>query len=91
MVSPQDINGWVAENLPGATVEITGDGHHFEAEIACNDFAVKSGLHLLQMVHGALCARRKAEFHPLYMPILQPEEKISLYTPAPANWPDSLF
>ena len=42
MVSPQDIKGWIEENLPGATVEISGDGHHFEAEIICTDFAGKS-------------------------------------------------
>jgi|TARA_B110000003_G_C16148553_1_gene338726 acid stress-induced BolA-like protein IbaG/YrbA len=78
MVSPQDIKGWIEENLPGATVEISGDGHHFEAEIVCNDFAGKSRIQQHQMVYGALGDRMKAEIHALSMRTLTPEEKISL-------------
>ena len=78
MVTPQDIKGWIEENLPGAAVEISGDGHHFEAEIVCNDFAGKSRIQQHQMVYGALGDRMKAEIHALSMRTLTPEEKISL-------------
>ena len=78
MVSPQDIKGWIEESLPGATVEISGDGHHFEAEIVCNDFAGKSRIQQHQMVYGALGDRMKAEIHALSMRTLTPEEKSSL-------------
>ena len=78
MVSPQDIKGWIEENLSGATVEISGDGHHFEAEIVCTDFAGKSRIQQHQMVYGALGDRMKAEIHALSMRTLTPEEKTSL-------------
>jgi len=78
MVSPQDIKGWIEENLSGATVEISGDGHHFEAEIVCTDFAGKSRIQQHQMVYGALGDRMKAEIHALSMRTLTPEEKSSL-------------
>ena len=78
MVSPQDIKGWIEENLAGATVEISGDGHHFEAEIVCADFAGKSRIQQHQMVYGALGDRMKAGIHALSMRTLTPEEKISL-------------
>ena len=80
MVSPQDIKGWIEENLPGATVEISGDGHHFEAEIICTDFDGKSRIQQPQMVYGALGDRMKAELPALSMRTLTPEEKISLPT-----------
>ena len=78
MVSPQDIKVWIEENLPGAKVEISGDGHHFEAEIICTDFAGKSRIQQHQMVYGALGDRMKAEIHALSMRTLTPEEKSSL-------------
>jgi len=41
MVRPEDIKQWIEENLAGAAVEISGDGHHFEAEIVCAGFEGK--------------------------------------------------
>ena len=78
MVSPEDIKGGIEENLEGSSVEISGDGHHFDAEIVCNDFAGKSRIQQHQMVYGALGDRMKAEIHTLSMRTLTPEEKISL-------------
>ena len=78
MVRPEDIKGWIENNLVGAQVEISGDGHHFEAEIVCTDFAGKSRIQQHQMVYGALGDRMKAEIHALSMRTLTPEEKISL-------------
>ena len=54
MVTPEDIKGWIEENLEGARVEITGDGHHFEAEIICDGFEGKNRIQQHQMVYGAL-------------------------------------
>ena len=75
MVNPEDIKGWIEENLAGATVEISGDGRHFEAEIVCVDFAGKSRIQQHQMVYGALGDRMKAEIHALSMRTLTPQEK----------------
>ena len=30
MVTPEDIKGWIEENLEGSRVENTGDGHQFD-------------------------------------------------------------
>ena len=75
MVSPQDIKGWIEENLPGATVEISGDGHHFEAVIVCNDFDGKTLIERHKMVYQALGDKMKAEIHALSMKTLTSQEK----------------
>ena len=77
MVSPEDIKGWIEENLEGASVEISGDGHHFEAEIVCAAVAGKSRIQQHQMVYGALGDRMKVQIHALSMRTLTPEEKAS--------------
>ena len=77
MVSPEDIKGWIEENLEGASVEISGDGHHFEAEIVCAAFAGKSRIQQHQMGYGALGDRMKVQIHALSMRTLTPEEKAS--------------
>ena len=77
MVSPEDIKGWIEENLEGASDEISGDGHHFEAEIVCAAFACKSRMQQHQMVYGALGDRMKVQIHALSMRTLTPEEKAS--------------
>ena len=77
MVSPEDIKGWIEENLEGASVEISGDGHHFEAEIVCAAFAGKRRIQQHQMVYGALGDRMKVQIHALSMRTLTPEEKAS--------------
>ena len=75
MVRPEDIKQWIEENLDGATVEISGDGHHFEAEIVCAGFSGKSRIQQHQMVYGALGDRMKSQIHALSMRTLTPEEK----------------
>lgn len=74
MVSPEDIKGWIEENLEGASVEISGDGHHFEAEIVCAAFAGKSRIQQHQMVYGALGDKMKEEIHALSMRTITPED-----------------
>ena len=78
MVTPQDIKGWIEENLSNSSVEIDGDGHHFEAIIECPDFAGKSRIQRHQMVYGALGDRMKSEIHALSMKTLTPEEREQL-------------
>ncbi|MFT5111604.1 MAG: acid stress-induced BolA-like protein IbaG/YrbA [Parasphingorhabdus sp.] len=75
MVTPQDIKGWIEENLPNSSVEIDGDGHHFDATIVCPEFAGKSRIQQHQMVYGALGDRMKSEIHALSMKTITPEER----------------
>lgn len=74
MVTPQDIKQWIESGLPGATVEIDGDGHHFEAVIVSPAFAGKTMVEQHQLVYGALGERMKADIHALSMRTLTPEE-----------------
>ena len=75
MVTPENIKVWIEENLANSTVEIDGDGHHFNAVIVCPDFAGKNRIQQHQMVYGALGDRMKAEIHALSMKTLTPEQR----------------
>ena len=74
MVTPEDIKAWIETRLDQATVEIEGDGHHFNAVIVSPAFAGKSRIQQHQLVYQALGDRMKAEIHALSMRTLTPEE-----------------
>jgi len=74
MVTPQDIKTWIENGLEQATVEIEGDGHHFNALIVSPVFAGKSRIQQHQLVYQALGDKMKAEIHALSMRTLTPEE-----------------
>jgi len=74
MVQPEDIKGWIEQNLENSTVEIDGDGHHFNAVIVCPGFAGKNRIQQHQMVYAALGDRMKSEIHALSMQTMTPEE-----------------
>ncbi len=74
MVTPQDIQGWIATGLPGTEVSVDGDGAHFDAVIINPDFAGKSLIQRHQMVYKALGDKMKSEIHALSMKTLTPEE-----------------
>ncbi|MDP6313476.1 MAG: BolA/IbaG family iron-sulfur metabolism protein [Arenicellales bacterium] len=75
MVTAEDIKGWIEQNLTGAEVEISGDGHHFDAVIVCPSFAGRNRVQQHQMVYAALGDRMKVQIHALSMRTLTPEEK----------------
>ncbi len=77
VVTPQEIKGWIEQNLADSRVEIDGDGHHFEALVVCPGFAGKSRIQRHQMVYGALGDRMKSDIHALSMKTLTPEELAS--------------
>ena len=74
MVTPEDIEGWIAAGLPGTEVSVEGDGAHFEAVIINPDFEGKSLIQRHQMVYGALGDKMKVEIHALSMKTLTPSE-----------------
>ena len=73
MVRPEDIKQWIEENLAGAAVEISGDGHHFEAEIVCAGFEGKNRIQQHQMVYKALGGRMGGELHALALQTSAPQ------------------
>jgi acid stress-induced BolA-like protein IbaG/YrbA len=74
MVTPQQIQDWIAANLPCEYLKVAGDGHHFEAVIVSTEFAGKLPVARHQRVYQALGDKMKAEIHALSMRTLTPEE-----------------
>ena len=77
MVTPQDIQGWIADGLAESQVSVDGDGQHFEAMIVCPGFEGKSLIKRHQMVYGVLGEKMKSEIHALSMKTLTPDEHAS--------------
>lgn len=74
MVTPQDIQGYIAKGLACEHVHVDGDGHHFEAVIVSAAFEGKRLIARHQLVYSALGDRMKAEIHALSMKTLTPQE-----------------
>jgi acid stress-induced BolA-like protein IbaG/YrbA len=74
MVQPEDIKQWIEQGLPGASAEVVGDGHHFEAVIVAADFAGKSMLQQHRMVYAALGDKMKQTIHALSLRTYTPEQ-----------------
>ncbi|MBU6505059.1 MAG: BolA family transcriptional regulator [Betaproteobacteria bacterium] len=78
MVLPQDIKQYIEAGLPCERVEVSGDGHHFEAIIVSRLFAGKSRVAQHQLVYSALGDRMREEIHALSMRTLTPEQWAAL-------------
>jgi len=74
MVTPEQIQAWIAAGLPCEHLEVAGDGHHFEAVIVSAEFCGKLLVARHQRVYQALGDKMKAEIHALSMKTLTPEE-----------------
>jgi acid stress-induced BolA-like protein IbaG/YrbA len=60
--------------MPCDHVEVSGDGHHFEAVIVSAEFRGRNRVQQHQRVYQALGDRMKAEIHALSMQTLTPEQ-----------------
>ncbi len=74
MVNPDSIKESIAQGLACEHVEVSGDGHHFEAVIVSEAFAGKSRVQQHQLVYGALGGRMREEIHALSMQTLTPAQ-----------------
>jgi acid stress-induced BolA-like protein IbaG/YrbA len=74
MMQPEDIKRMIERGLPGARVSVTGDGHHFEAEVIASEFAGKSTLQQHQIVYRTLGGKMGNEIHALSLRTLTPGE-----------------
>lgn len=72
--TPEDIRSYIAAGLACETLEVTGDGSHFEALIVSPAFAGKRPIARHQLVYSVLGDRMKQEIHALSMRTLTPEE-----------------
>lgn len=65
-MTKEDIQALIEAGLPNAQVRVFGDdGHHFEAEVVCADFAGKPPLAQHRMVYATLGERMGREIHAL--------------------------
>lgn len=74
MVQPDDIKQWIERGLPGARVEVVGDGQHFEAVIVTDAFAGKNTLQRHRMVYEALGDKMHTQIHALSLRTLTPQQ-----------------
>lgn len=83
MTTPEQIKQWIESGLPGAEVEIDGDGRHFQAIVTCAEFAGRTRVERHQMVYDALGDRMKTEVHALSLRALTPEQRLEQSRGAP--------
>jgi acid stress-induced BolA-like protein IbaG/YrbA len=74
MIQPNDIKRLIEQGMPGARVEVIGDGHHFEAVIVSGDFAGKTVIQQHRMVYATLGDKMREEIHALSLRTLTPEQ-----------------
>jgi len=74
VVLPDDVKQYIGEGLDCAHIEVTGDGHHFEALIVSGAFRGKSRVQQHQLVYRALGGRMREEIHALSMQTFTPED-----------------
>ena len=74
MVTPEDVRRYIVAGLPCTHLEVTGDGHHFEAIIVSEGFAGLSRVRQHQLVYSVLGERMREEIHALSMQTFTPEQ-----------------
>jgi acid stress-induced BolA-like protein IbaG/YrbA len=74
MVTPEQVQSYIADNLQCDLVTVAGDGHHFEAVIVSAQFRGKSRVQQHQLVYRALGERMREEIHALSMQTFTPED-----------------
>jgi len=74
MVTPESIKQSIQAGLDCRHVEVSGDGHHWEALIVSEAFRDKSKVQQHQLVYRALGDRMREEIHALSMRTLTPDQ-----------------
>jgi acid stress-induced BolA-like protein IbaG/YrbA len=69
-----DVRRWIAEGLACDSLEVQGDGRHFDALVVCAAFEGKSRVQRHQLVYAALGERMRADVHALSIKALTPAE-----------------
>jgi acid stress-induced BolA-like protein IbaG/YrbA len=71
---PDSIAALIGAAIACDSLEVKGDGHHFEARIVSRAFAGLARIERHRLVYAALGDRMRAEIHALSMRTLTPEE-----------------
>ncbi|PKO46778.1 MAG: BolA family transcriptional regulator [Betaproteobacteria bacterium HGW-Betaproteobacteria-22] len=74
MLSAQQLQGYITQNLACDFIQVTGDdGTHFDAVIVSPAFEGKTMVQQHQLVYGALGDRMRAEIHALSIRTMTPD------------------
>jgi len=74
MVTPEQVQKYIREQLECDLLQVAGDGQHFDALIVSRLFRDKSRVQRHQLVYSVLGERMREEIHALSMKTLTPEE-----------------
>jgi acid stress-induced BolA-like protein IbaG/YrbA len=74
MVTPESIKQSIIAGLDCRHVEVSGDGHHWEAVIVSEAFRGKNKVQQHQLVYKALGDSMREEIHALSMKTLTPDQ-----------------
>jgi acid stress-induced BolA-like protein IbaG/YrbA len=74
MVTPESIKAGIEAGLACDSVDVIGDGQHFQARIVSLAFEGKNRVQRHQLVYKALGDRMREEIHALSMQTLTPAE-----------------
>ena len=77
-MQPETIQTLIQQGLPDAAVQVTGDGHHFEALIVSEAFAGLSLVRQHQLVYQTLGDKMREEIHALSMRTLTPSQHAAI-------------
>ena len=73
MPTPEELQQRIETAFPEAMVEVTGDGHHFRAEVVSERFAGKSRIEQHQEVYGVFGNEVGGAIHALSIKTSTPE------------------
>jgi acid stress-induced BolA-like protein IbaG/YrbA len=74
VMEPNEIKTLIETGMPGASVEVDGDGTHFEAVIVSDTFIGKTLLDRHKMVYGVLGDAMKERIHALSLKTYTPQQ-----------------
>jgi acid stress-induced BolA-like protein IbaG/YrbA len=73
-MDPKEIKAMIEAGMPGSSVDVDGDGTHFEAVIVSSAFNGKTLLERHQLVYNVLGEAMKERIHALSLKTYTPEQ-----------------
>jgi acid stress-induced BolA-like protein IbaG/YrbA len=73
-MDPKEIKAMIEAGMPGSSVDVDGDGTHFEAVIVSGEFNGKTLLERHQLVYKVLGDAMKERIHALSLKTYTPDQ-----------------
>jgi acid stress-induced BolA-like protein IbaG/YrbA len=73
-MEPKEIKALIETGMPGAAVDVDGDGTHFEAVIVSDTFIGKTLLERHKLVYGVLGEAMNERIHALSLKTYTPQQ-----------------